>query len=107
MKNAHPDKKLELKNFLKSEGLQAMVTNAITNPGSDAAKSLLRRVEPFMNFAANQIPYSNAQGVSVHSLCQLRSQGATVNFLYTIQRFKGRLSNKIVFSSGKWKSSIS
>jgi len=61
LKNAHPDKKREFEIFLKSEGLQAMVTNAITNPGSDAAKSLLRRVEPFVNFAANQIPYSNAQ----------------------------------------------
>jgi len=61
LKNAHPDKKRDFENFLKSEGLQAMVTNAITNPGSDAAKSLLRRVEPFVNFASNQIPYSNAQ----------------------------------------------
>jgi hypothetical protein len=61
MKNAHPDKKREFEIFLKSEGLQAMVTNAITNPSSDAAKSLLRRVEPFVNFSAKLIPYSNAQ----------------------------------------------
>jgi len=61
LKNAHPEKKAEFETLLSSPGIDEMVKFALQNPGSDEAKSLIRRVEPFVNFAAKQIPYSNAQ----------------------------------------------
>jgi hypothetical protein len=52
LKNAHPEKKAEFENLLSSPGIDDMVNFALRNPGSDEAKSLIRRVEPFVNFAA-------------------------------------------------------
>jgi len=61
LKNAHPEKKAEFETLLSSPGIDEMVNFALQNPGSDEAKSLIRRVEPFVNFVAKLIPYSNAQ----------------------------------------------
>ena len=77
LKNSHPEKIAEFNDFISNPNFDANLETALQTPNSKLAKDIVRKLEPFVKFTAQKIPYSNSE------------RGAFVSTIYAMCGYKG------------------